>query len=379
MTMMMRAVLLFLWTASAVAAATRPSNSFTAVKKSPPPQTTRRAASSSSQQQQQQQGRRRRPFSVLPLVQSVTKRRQPQEESSDSHARRAAPSTFLTAEQKEALQNDVYKRSRREPPSTFLSAEEKHNLRDDVNEHSWVEDDFGTDLSMEESQDDADVYPLPSLSPDAAHSLLKIPCILENPAVMTIPMTTIVDTGAQATVLSYEGAQKAGVLGLVDRRYAGHATGVGNCRILGRIPAGALRLRLDDNKAIPSPPILVLEKMQTGVELLLGLDFLRDHKATLSLSEETMTLYPDEKRENEAVVVAFARPRDEWENDNYDEDDDEEEDDYARMFHEHQDEEQGGASEASYRQSQQDDYYPLNHHGTDDDYSDGGCIDMSGV
>ena len=50
-------------------------------------------------------------------------------------------------------------------------------------------------------------------------------------------MATYVDTGAQVTIISASAAKRAGIYHLIDRRYAGRATGVGQCRILGRIPA----------------------------------------------------------------------------------------------------------------------------------------------
>ena len=51
------------------------------------------------------------------------------------------------------------------------------------------------------------------------------------------PMAAFVDTGAQVTIISASAAKRAGIYHLMDRRYAGRATGVGQCKILGRIPA----------------------------------------------------------------------------------------------------------------------------------------------
>ena len=51
------------------------------------------------------------------------------------------------------------------------------------------------------------------------------------------PVSAYVDTGAQVTVISACAAKRAGIYHLIDRRYAGRATGVGHCRVLGRIPA----------------------------------------------------------------------------------------------------------------------------------------------
>jgi hypothetical protein len=124
-------------------------------------------------------------------------------------------------------------------------------------------------------------------------------------------VTTIVDTGAQVTVLSFQAAQACGLSHLIDLRYAGHATGVGSCRVVGRIPAGALVLRFGNEqrqKIIPSPAITVLEEHDLGVHLLLGLDFLRDHGAILSLQQECMILTLNDDSDEEQTVIPFLKP-----------------------------------------------------------------------
>jgi hypothetical protein len=138
------------------------------------------------------------------------------------------------------------------------------------------------------------------------HSLLQVPCALEIPEhnnrVTTV--TCIVDTGAQVTVLSREAARRGGVLHLLDRRYSGQATGVGSCRVLGRIPAGALLMHLATT-TVPSPAITVLDNNSMGMDLLLGLDFMRDVGAVLNLKEEEMTI----QFAGEQVIIPFLRPR----------------------------------------------------------------------
>jgi hypothetical protein len=138
------------------------------------------------------------------------------------------------------------------------------------------------------------------------HSLLQVPCALEIPEhtnrVTTV--TCIVDTGAQVTVLSREAAQRGGVLHLLDRRYAGQATGVGSCRVLGRIPAGALLMHLATT-TVPSPAITVLDNNSMGMDLLLGLDFMRDTGAILNLKEEEMTI----QSAGQQVMIPFLRPK----------------------------------------------------------------------
>jgi len=83
--------------------------------------------------------------------------------------------------------------------------------------------------------------------------------------------------------------------------------GVGSCQVLGRIPAGALLLHLSTSTIIPSPAILVLDNNGMCVELLLGLDFLRDTGAILNLKREEMILSCSSSSSKEKVVIPFVR------------------------------------------------------------------------
>jgi hypothetical protein len=164
------------------------------------------------------------------------------------------------------------------------------------------------------------------------HPLLQVPCSIQlagtvtttsstttttttsgTTSTMAMPMTTekrtpiqtFVDTGAQVSVLSVQAAGRAGVLQMMDRRYAGHAQGVGQCRVLGRLPAGALYLHLHGQVVVEAPAVTILEHTNDGVDLLLGLDFLRDRGAILNLRTEEMLLQsPDGE-----VSIPFIRPR----------------------------------------------------------------------
>jgi hypothetical protein len=73
---------------------------------------------------------------------------------------------------------------------------------------------------------------------------------------------------------------------------------------LGRIPAGALLLHLATT-TVPSPAITVLDNNSMGMDLLLGLDFMRDTGAILNLKEEEMTI----QWEGEQVMIPFLRPK----------------------------------------------------------------------
>lgn len=131
-----------------------------------------------------------------------------------------------------------------------------------------------------------------------------------SPPTTTTTLSAYVDTGAQVTVLSAEAARRAGLFHLLDRRYSGRATGVGHCRILGRISAGCATIVLggtdnSNNKAVsschaqdaedllsmPCPQLTVLESTGTeGIDLLLGLDVLEEHGATICLRDRTLAM-----------------------------------------------------------------------------------------
>jgi len=158
-----------------------------------------------------------------------------------------------------------------------------------------------------------------SLPPPPLHlqnnPLLQIPCAVQ---LMTSDMMssrktslqTFVDTGAQVSVLSVEAAERAGLLQMMDRRYEGQATGVGKCRVLGRLPAGCLIIYLHGEPITKSPAITILEYTHDGVELLLGLDFLRDHGAIMNLRREEMTLLEEDEFSNKReVLIPFIRPK----------------------------------------------------------------------
>jgi hypothetical protein len=139
------------------------------------------------------------------------------------------------------------------------------------------------------------------------------------------PIAAYVDTGAQVTVISAAAARKVGILHLMDRRYAGRATGVGHCRILGRIPAGCVQFMLgrrqeggnreegeddDDGSMIQmnGPALTVLEGTVTeGVDMLLGLDVLQDWEATIQMggSARQSSIAVKKRGMSEPVVLPF--------------------------------------------------------------------------
>ena len=96
--------------------------------------------------------------------------------------------------------------------------------------------------------------------------------------VNAVPEKSLVDTGAQMTIMNVKCAERCNVMRLVDRRYAGYAFGVGRQRIIGVIHLGQIQLG-DDFLA---SSFRVLEDQSH--EIILGLDMLKRHQVLYSHS-----------------------------------------------------------------------------------------------
>ncbi len=118
------------------------------------------------------------------------------------------------------------------------------------------------------------------------------------------PIRAFVDTGAQSSLISSKTVEKLGWGDLVDPHFAGIARGVGQSKILGRILMAPMKI----GETVYPCQFNVLENdiADGAYDILIGIDFMRRYRVSLSMANNTMTIPDQTTAGNADTVIDFV-------------------------------------------------------------------------
>ena len=103
------------------------------------------------------------------------------------------------------------------------------------------------------------------------------------------PVKAFVDTGAQMTIMSTRLAEATGLSKLIDRRFVGEVRGVGRGKIIGRIHQAQIKI---ETQYICNSFVV----LDTEIDVLIGLDMLKRHQASIDLAKNVLRIAGIETR-----------------------------------------------------------------------------------
>lgn len=121
-------------------------------------------------------------------------------------------------------------------------------------------------------------------NPESFASVVMLYCKVE---INGHPISALIDSGAQMTIMSKACAERCGVLRYLDTRMASVARGVGESKILGKIHSSLLKI----GSQFIDCSISVIE--QNTLEFIFGLDMMRKHRAIIDLKQDALILGPE--------------------------------------------------------------------------------------